>query len=355
MTTTWIDSLTKYGAQLSDDANLCVATKSHDKSLHLVPLLDQAIIRVDGPDTDKFLQGQLTCDVARVRSLGSGLGSHCNIKGHMISLARLVSTETGMLLRLPKDTATTAHAALAKYIVFSKAEIAIDETLVGIGITGRGAATLVERLTQQVPSEDEGVIHFGQRTAIRLNKNTFELWLPADEAAKELADWLEYADLATSNYWQLNRCLAGEPQVTAATSEAFIPQMTNLQAFEGVSFRKGCYTGQEIITRLQHRGQLKRPMYLLGSEEQNVNVSDSVSSSSRENIGKVVRVAHADQDAYGQPTKPEGPATVFLAVAAKEIADQDDLRLHSNQGPKAELLELPYTLDPAMFEPKHRL
>jgi folate-binding protein YgfZ len=50
----------------------------------------------------------------------------------------------------------------------------------------------------------------------------------------------------------------GQPQVFAAASEAFIPQMLNLDLIDGISFRKGCYTGQEIVARTQNLGRIKR-------------------------------------------------------------------------------------------------
>ncbi|GIX30482.1 MAG: hypothetical protein KatS3mg124_0954 [Porticoccaceae bacterium] len=51
--------------------------------------------------------------------------------------------------------------------------------------------------------------------------------------------------------------------LTAATSGLFVPQMLNYQATGAVSFRKGCYTGQEVVARLQYRGKPKRWLHHL--------------------------------------------------------------------------------------------
>ena len=56
------------------------------------------------------------------------------------------------------------------------------------------------------------------------------------------------------------RVAAGEPQVYSETSELFVAQMLNLDLIDALSFSKGCYTGQEIITRTQHLGRIKRRM-----------------------------------------------------------------------------------------------
>ena len=58
--------------------------------------------------------------------------------------------------------------------------------------------------------------------------------------------------------WHLEDIAAGLPQVYAATSEAFVAQMLNLDLLDGVSFDKGCYTGQEVIARAHYRGRVKR-------------------------------------------------------------------------------------------------
>ena len=64
--------------------------------------------------------------------------------------------------------------------------------------------------------------------------------------------------------WRLANIRAGIPQVYAPTSEAFVAQMLNLDLVDGISFTKGCFTGQEIIARTQHLGRIKRRMFRLG-------------------------------------------------------------------------------------------
>jgi folate-binding protein YgfZ len=61
--------------------------------------------------------------------------------------------------------------------------------------------------------------------------------------------------------WPLLDILNGIPTVYARTSEHFVPQMANLQLIEALSFKKGCYPGQEVVARMQYLGKLKRRMY----------------------------------------------------------------------------------------------
>ena len=58
--------------------------------------------------------------------------------------------------------------------------------------------------------------------------------------------------------WDAHAVAAGIPAITAATQDQFTPHMLNLDLVGGVSFDKGCYTGQEIVARTQYLGQVKR-------------------------------------------------------------------------------------------------
>lgn len=327
----WQQWLQQPGLELSDER--IVAAPVHDRSLSLVPLTDACVISVTGPDAHRFLQGQLTCDLREVDRRGSLPGAHCNIKGHMHSLYQLMRVgEQCYWLRIRRAMADDGLALLNKYIIFSKAQAQLEPELLGIGLSGAGAATLAASLREQLP----GLV-------LACHHDTLvECWFNADQLSQVLQLAGEHAGLASSNDWELACIDAGLPDLFPATREAFIPQMTNLQVFDGVSFTKGCYTGQEIVTRLQHRGQLKRPMYRAEIEaEQPPQVGAPLASAERANIGQLVRVARCGEQRYR-----------VLAVIAKEQADTTTIHLHAADGPALTLLELPYTLDPRLFESK---
>lgn len=340
----WIESLHAQGAVL--EADNTISLPSGDTGGSIIPLTHQSILTVTGPDSEKFLQGQLSCDLAVTRAQGSSMGSHCNIKGHMISLFRAITIADGFMLRLHNDIHDIAAQTLGKYIIFSKAEIAKPgDSLVGIGLQGDNAKQLAQIAVAELPSTTNGVSQQGERTLISVPGERFELWLPQDEAIALLPELLAVGQLGATNDWLLSEVRAAIPDLRSTTIEAFIPQMTNLQALDGVSFTKGCYTGQEIVTRLQHRGQLKRPMYRLkASCDELPNAGDTIASDSKENAGQVVLAA-----------RNEAGECELLAVVIKDQADNDTLHLHTQDGPVAGVEALPYELDPKMFEAKNRL
>ncbi|WP_020683746.1 YgfZ/GcvT domain-containing protein [Marinobacterium rhizophilum] len=339
----WLDKISALGATLNDSGDRILHVADRESDTRLTPLVHQGVFSVLGPDAEKFLQGQLSCDLRDVRTVGSRLGAHCNIKGHMASLLRVMRVQDGFWLRGQRDLLPDAQALLKKYMLFSKAQSAdLSDEVVGLGCSGPGAAVLVEKVLGQVPSEVDGVYASEGILAVRVPGKRFEIWLPKDQALTLLPELIEFAPLGTTDGWELEEIRAAIPDLRNETVEGFIPQMTNLQALHGVSFTKGCYTGQEIITRLQHRGQLKRPMYRATvSSDSRPAPGTALYSADKDNVGKVVLAAPADDGQFE-----------LLAVIVKDLAESTPILLGSQHGPALSLQDLPYELDPELFQSK---
>jgi folate-binding protein YgfZ len=124
--------------------------------------------------------------------------------------------------------------------------------------------------------------------------------------------------------WQLLDVLAGLPSITVATQDHFVAQMLNLDALGGISFSKGCYTGQEVIARLHYLGQLKRRMFLLYAEEAEdaaPGMSIHLSDGDTQAVGEVV---------VAQPHPQQG--TALLVVLQIAHAGSGQLRLGAIDG-----------------------
>jgi folate-binding protein YgfZ len=324
---------------LSDDKKNSL--NSSGKTTQVIPLIHQRVLSVEGPDTAKFLQGQLSCDIEETLARGSSLGSHCNIKGHMLSLFRLLKTsEESVWLRMNHDIFETAAANLKKYMVFSKAEATeISETTSGLGLIGPGAQALVEKIFGHSPSEDNGTITLSNGVVVRVPGNRYEIWMDNTSLVELMKELPIEVGIGSTNDWLLSEIDAGIADLREETQEAFIPQMTNFQAVGGISFTKGCYTGQEIITRLQHRGQLKKPMYIAEVTSDTAPLpGQTISALNKPKAGQVVLAAKCGENKYR-----------LLAVIVKSLADDSELDI---SGQSLELKELPYELDPKLFLPK---
>lgn len=155
------------------------------------------VIRATGADVDSFLQGQLTQDLRKLTAQTPLLAGYCSPKGRLLAVITLVRESDTVLLHLHRSVLDATLKRLRMFVLRSKVTL---ETL---------AATAVD----------------------------------------------------DDNAWRLQQIERGQPVIYAQTADQFVPQMVNLDQLGGISFDKGCYTGQEIVARLHYLGQLKRRMF----------------------------------------------------------------------------------------------
>ncbi len=145
------------------------------------------------------------------------------------------------------------------------------------------------------------------------------------------------ASAVGADHWELLNIRAGVPVITAATSEAFVPQMANLELINGVSFTKGCYTGQEIVARMHYLGKLKQRMYHISIDSKTVPAAgDTLSAENAKATQEVGTIVSAQLAETGK--------VEALAVIQNNYASEGNLKLGTPDGPDVELLDLPYAL-----------
>ena len=303
-------------------------------SAFFCPLSHEGVLAVRGVDASKFLQGQLTCNLDYLSDAKATLGARCTQKGRMQSSFRILLQGDGCLLAMASELIEAQLADLKKYAVFSKSKLT-DESAAWVRFGLQDGDGALVSLGLELAHDTDAVTRANDLIAIRVSPNRTELWVPAAQAAEVHSRLAAQLAEGSLNDWLLGQIRAGIGQVFAQTREEFIPQMINLQAVGGVSFKKGCYTGQEIVARMQYLGKLKRRLYhlaLLGSElpEPGAQLFSPVHASS---VGNVVIAAHA------------GQGIELLAVLQADAVEDGNIHLHSADGPALHLLELPYTLD----------
>ena len=303
-------------------------------SAFFCPLIHEGVLAVRGADAAKFLQGQLTCNLNYLRDTQASLGARCTQKGRMQSSFRILLQGDGVLLAMASELLEPQLADLKKYAVFSKSKLT-DESAAWSRFGLVNANSALANLGLELPAETDSVARNEYLIAIRVSPDRSELWVPSDRADAVKAQLSETLDQADLNEWLLGQIRAGIGQVMPQTRELFIPQMLNLQAVGGVSFKKGCYTGQEIVARMQYLGKLKRRLYRLSLDSAQMPEPGTplFSPSHSSSIGEVVIAAKADQ------------VIELLAVLQAEAADSGDVHLGTLEGPGLRLLDLPYTLD----------
>ncbi|WP_282338067.1 folate-binding protein YgfZ [Pseudomonas sp. PS02288] len=301
-------------------------------SAFFCPLAHEGVIAVRGPDASTFLQGQLTCNLNYLNESHS-LGARCTPKGRMLSSFRILPQGDGYLLAMAAELVQPQLDDLKKYAVFSKSKL-FDESDAwsrfglfegdsALGELGFALAPEAGALQQK-----DGLL------ALRLENGRAELWAPADQAPTLLGKLVALLPTADVDAWKLTQIRAGVGQVFGETRETFIPQMINLQAVGGVSFKKGCYTGQEIVARMQYLGKLKRRLQrLAGDADLPAPGTELFSPIHSTSVGEVVLAARS-----------EG-GIELLAVLQEDAVGDGRIHLGSSDGAALRLLDLPYSLD----------
>jgi folate-binding protein YgfZ len=268
-------------------------------SQHLVRLHQTQLLLVKGPDAVKFLQGQVTCDLRELSAPVTRLGAQCNPKGRILLSFRALQIDADTIaLRIPSSMMEKAKSSLGKYIVFSKAKLHEGSEYSLFGIYGNDAKRTADAMFNKLPAENDGWIEKDGNFLIQLAPDRFECWIKTADLntfEQQLAD--DRAGGAI-NDWTLLNIRAGIADIYPETIELFTPQEINYQLINGINFRKGCYTGQEIVARLHYRGKLKRHMYRfeLAGDQLPLLGAALVNATTGQICGHVVACAFSDNN-----------------------------------------------------------
>lgn len=297
-----------------------------------------AVIDATGADAAAFLHNQLTNDVESLSSGTARLAGYCTAKGRLLaSMLVWRSAETVRLLA-SADLAAGVVKRLSMFVLRAKAKLAdVSASHVTVGIVGDATAAL-SAIFPALPDTVHGVVSGEAGDLIRVpdapeGRARF-VWVATreqyDAFSAPLTSAVAHVPAAVWDWLDIH---AGEPRITAATIEQFVPQMINFEVLGGVNFKKGCYPGQEIVARSQYRGTIKRRAMLAhvsaakaGDEIFDVNEPDQP-------CGMVVNAAPA----------MAGGVDCLVEIKLGAI-DSASVHVGSVSGPALRFLPLPYAL-----------
>lgn len=214
-----------------------------------------AVIKISGEDAATFLQGQLTNDINALDQNWQ-LSGYCNPKGRLLALLQIwQDSNNNFYALLSKDLSQSIIKRLSMYVMRSKViiEELQNKTLTAFVDSSALIALLPEMKESIKPKTKHQVIHSNTTTTLIVNKRALMI-------SDEMVSSAESSSF--DSQWQQYNIEDGLPTVTQASSELFIPQMINLDLLDGINFKKGCYTGQEIVARMHYLGKLKQRMFV---------------------------------------------------------------------------------------------
>ncbi|SNC76158.1 hypothetical protein SAMN04487881_3276 [Marinobacter sp. es.048] len=295
---------------------------------------DQVVVRISGPGTDKFLQGQFSQNLDEVTPDRSPRAAAATPKGRAYCLTRMVRAGDDILMDFPSELADNIISHLRKYLMLFRGTTMeeVQESRI-IGILGSELAEslggdALDELKEPGDSSPvrDGILVKTQPTAEGTAR--FEFWQTEEsEPALPAGDQMSVTD------WQASEIAAGVASLTAATQESFVPQMLNWQHVDGVHFKKGCYTGQEVIARMHFLGQLKKSLFRFRLERaEELPAPGSALLAGERSVGEVVN-----------SVKYRDSSIELLAVVRHDAAENT---LHPDGLPEAVLapMPLPYSV-----------
>ena len=291
-------------------------------------LKHMGVIRVAGVDASSFLQGQLTQDVLQMGPSEARLAAFCNSKGRMqASFIVFKRSPDELLLVCSSDILAATLKRLSMFVMRAKAKLsdASDELML-YGLMGEAVAAHEAQ---------------GDKTWSRTDSGAAAVVVLPEGAGVVRAFWC--APLGTpapadaplaAGAWAWVSVRSGVAMITQPVFEAFVPQMLNYESIGGVSFKKGCYPGQEVVARSQFRGTLKRRAYVAHADAALMTGQEIFHSADPEQPCGLVAAACAS------------PAGGFDAIISIQTAAADGGSLHGGaaSGTTLTLLPLPYPL-----------
>jgi len=300
----------------------------------ITALKNLGVIRAEGEDAIKFLQGQLTQDVALMGLNEAHLAAFCNNKGRMqASFVVFKRSEHEILLVCSTDILQQTIKRLSMFVLRAKVKLldaSADFSL--FGLVG-SAIDAIESIAENDRTHWSKHDFQGQSLVFLYSGAGFERALWCAPAATPPPGGTTLAP----GIWEWLEVQSGIAMITQPIFEAFVPQMLNYESVGGVNFKKGCYPGQEIVARSQFRGTLKRRAYLVhGDAAMTIGQEVFHLLDSEQPCGMVAACA----------AHPEGgfDAIVSMQTAAALDADNGRLTLASAGGAALTLLALPYPL-----------
>lgn len=231
----------------------------------LVPLLGTTPFRLTGADRLEFLHGQVSHEVKRLSTGESRPALMLNVRGHALALMRVYRREDDLFVAVEGGAGTQVEAQLRAHIIFDQVELTdLTDTITALTLQGTKASSVLQNVFGGELLQENTFAEFSFASAkvlvspvARSQAGGFDLFVLTREAA-DLVRALESAgaSLAGEAALEAHRIAAGLADAEHEGGEGVLPQEAGLEY--ALSYRKGCYLGQEIMARIEARGNPRR-------------------------------------------------------------------------------------------------
>lgn len=260
------------------------------------------LLEVSGEDAKTFLQGQVTNDVMQLTGNNSQFAGYCTPKGRLLALFQAFAHKDHLHLQFNRALLEPIAKRLKMYVMRSKVVIKdVSDEIIRVGVAGIGVeAKLIAFFARDpqfttLPKQANSLVDLSSGVILRLAGELprYEVFTNLEQAKAMWSTFTGQATVAVGKpAWDYLEINAGIPDITPTTQEAFVPQMINLDALNGINFKKGCYTGQEIVARTHYLGKVKRRTLIANINSTSIpQVGETLTGADGAEAGQLVRVA----------------------------------------------------------------
>ena len=223
-----------------------------------------SIVMISGKDSETFLQSQLTSDIEKMQTFSASPTGYCSIKGRLIATAYIckLNKKNQYLLIIHNSITDYFIDSLKKFLL--RANVLFENKSYAYeleGIIEKGEPHPFEKAMNIDPIGLFSIHQEAQSLCIRFPNQRVLIISPKETTNLGAIAFKKTIPSADLDEWIIKNIEDGIAEISINIQSLFLPQILNFQKHEGVSFKKGCYPGQEIVARTQYLGKVKKQLY----------------------------------------------------------------------------------------------
>jgi folate-binding protein YgfZ len=338
----WQTFLEKQGARIDDGVVQYFGNASDERiatrdGTVICDLSQFGVLKVSGEDAQSFLQNLCSNDIKAITPNLAQLNCLNTAKGRVLATFLVWQSGADYFLQIPHSLLTSIHKKLSMYVLRAKVKIEdASPQLISLGISGNQAVEILNSSIGLVPQTDLAAEYNATTCIIRITQNRYQIITTPEEAVVLWQKLLSHSSPVGSPCWDWLNVCSGIPVILPATQEQFVLQMLNLEILGGVSFKKGCYPGQEIVARMHYLGKVKQRTFLahvdsdLAPQPNDSLYSDDYSGQSSGNI-------------LNSTSAPQGGYDVLATLHTSSVHSAQTIHWKTPDGATLNIQALPYS------------
>ncbi|WP_041063658.1 tRNA-modifying protein YgfZ [Candidatus Tachikawaea gelatinosa] len=221
------------------------------------------LINIQGNNVKKYLQSQFTANIFLLKENNYLITAHCNVYGKVLGIFPIFLYKDSYFYTIYNDISEIQMNELKKYAIFSNIKICENDQKKLLGVVGKEAKFFLKQYFPELPNKNKKKIVFKKNILLWFEKPIERYLIIIDQLIFNKIKKINQLQLSKDEQWFSLDMECGFPVINNYNIRKFFPQFLNLEKFNAISFKKGCYLGQEIISRIQYRGKNKFSIFLL--------------------------------------------------------------------------------------------